>query len=106
MMSGGTRARDCLSVSAPHSRIPGHSNDWDAHGDHEDELYLSSEASPQEKKYKCVNCGKAYVWSYTLKRHMLYECGKEAQFQCPLCDYKSKQKSNLLRHVRCSHNVH
>lgn len=54
----------------------------------------------QQESYPCFKCGRAYALKASLSRHLLYECGKEAQFQCPYCPKKSKLKSNLLKHMK------
>ncbi|KAG8259327.1 vascular endothelial zinc finger 1-like [Homalodisca vitripennis] len=43
-------------------------------------------------------CGRAYKHKQHLNRHLRYECGKEAQFACPHCPYKSRQKEPLKVH--------
>lgn len=52
----------------------------------------------------CDTCGRVYRWSTGLSRHKRLECGKEAQFHCPYCDYRAKQKVNLFAHIRRKHN--
>lgn len=51
----------------------------------------------------CDTCGRGYRWSTGLSRHKRLECGKEAQFQCPHCTYRAKQKVNLFAHIRRKH---
>jgi hypothetical protein len=53
--------------------------------------------------FKCPGCGKIYRWKQSMMSHYRNECGKEPQFQCPLCPYKCKQKGNLKSHVRVWH---
>jgi rubrerythrin len=56
-------------------------------------------SAQQQKPYKCNSCGKVYRHQCSLWRHGRYECGKPAMFQCPICSYRAKQKSNLIMHV-------
>ncbi|KAJ4427480.1 hypothetical protein ANN_25128, partial [Periplaneta americana] len=35
------------------------------------------------KKFVCKKCGRGYMWSSALKRHMNLECNKEPTYQCP-----------------------
>lgn len=58
------------------------------------------ELSPSINRFHCSKCGKAYRHKPTLRRHTVYECGKEPQFNCPYCPYQTKRNSNLLRHIR------
>ncbi|KAJ9596804.1 hypothetical protein L9F63_012185, partial [Diploptera punctata] len=58
----------------------------------------------KNEEHKCTNCGKIYRWKKSLNLHLRVECGKEPQFQCPLCPYKAKQKGNLKSHVRVCHS--
>ncbi|CAH1399573.1 unnamed protein product [Nezara viridula] len=57
----------------------------------------------KQKQFKCDTCEKAYTYKAGLYQHKKYECGKEPQFQCPHCPYKSKQKATMKTHI-C--NVH
>lgn len=58
------------------------------------------ELSASINRFRCSKCGKAYRHKPTLRRHTMYECGKEPQFRCPYCPYQTKRNSNLLRHIR------
>jgi hypothetical protein len=53
--------------------------------------------------FRCTQCGKVYMRKGTLTRHLKFECGKEPQFQCPLCPLRTKHKSSLLTHMYCKH---
>jgi hypothetical protein len=53
--------------------------------------------------FRCIQCGKVYMRKGTLTRHLKFECGKEPQFQCPLCPLRTKHKSSLLTHIYCKH---
>lgn len=55
--------------------------------------------------YPCLSCGHFYKHQRNLARHLAYECGKPAQFLCPHCPYRSKQKATLKRHIRTVHFV-
>lgn len=53
----------------------------------------------------CKCCGKQYKLATSLYNHTKYECGKEPQFHCPMCSYRSYQKGNFRRHLKVQHNV-
>jgi len=55
--------------------------------------------------HRCEACGRGYRHRENLKRHIRVECGKEAQFYCMYCAYRSKHKHDLLRHLKCRHPV-
>lgn len=56
--------------------------------------------SASVNRFSCNKCGKVYRHKPTLRRHTMYECGKEPRFKCPYCPYQTKRNSNLLRHIR------
>lgn len=64
---------------------------------------LQSETKSNIIIHRCEVCGRGYRHRENLKRHIRVECGKEAQFYCMYCDYKSKHKHDLLRHIKCRH---
>jgi DNA-directed RNA polymerase subunit RPC12/RpoP len=74
--------------------------------DEHEEISVHPELSPSIKRFLCSKCGKAYLHKPTLRRHILYECGKEPQFNCPYCPYQTKRNSNLLRHIRSARHKH
>lgn len=53
--------------------------------------------------YPCGDCGRIYKLKSSLRNHQKWECGKEPQFQCPLCVYRAKQKMHILRHMGRMH---
>ncbi|XP_019881128.1 longitudinals lacking protein, isoforms A/B/D/L isoform X15 [Aethina tumida] len=55
--------------------------------------------------FPCTNCGKIYKHRGNMRRHMVYECGKQARFQCSYCDRKFHQQSNLKRHFENKHSL-
>ncbi|XP_024080816.1 zinc finger protein 62-like [Cimex lectularius] len=55
------------------------------------------------KFHRCDICNKVYKNEKSLKRHKRYECGVDPQFSCIHCDYKSKQRVSLMRHIACRH---
>lgn len=54
-------------------------------------------------QHKCDLCGRKYKHKGSLSLHQRYECGKEAQFHCPYCPYKGKQKISLKKHLMFKH---
>lgn len=55
------------------------------------------------EKYYCPDCGKAYKHKGILQRHLKYECGDKRPFACNFCDYSTKQKQNLKKHLIVKH---
>lgn len=59
----------------------------------------------QNGLYVCKACGRSYKHSVSWYRHKRLECGgKEAQFLCTVCPYKSKRKESLKLHMAVKHN--
>ncbi|XP_026481471.1 gastrula zinc finger protein XlCGF57.1-like [Ctenocephalides felis] len=50
-------------------------------------------------KWQCPKCQKVYRHRESLQKHLRLECGKDPQFFCSMCPYKSHQKINLQRHA-------
>ncbi|KAK3915458.1 Longitudinals lacking protein, isoforms A/B/D/L [Frankliniella fusca] len=55
------------------------------------------------RRFKCERCGNTFANRSNLNKHLRYTCGQEPQFPCPVCPYRSKQKSHLLLHVANRH---
>ncbi|KAK9893011.1 hypothetical protein WA026_023224 [Henosepilachna vigintioctopunctata] len=55
------------------------------------------------KMYVCQVCKKVYKHKGNLKRHLDYECGKEASFLCEFCEFKCKRLDYLRVHVKTKH---
>jgi len=65
-------------------------------GNSQDVSYVLNSPNEQRsdvtvERFRCCNCGKVYRWKNTLYRHLRLECGKEPQFHCPYCPYRSKR---------------
>ncbi|KAK0163070.1 hypothetical protein PV327_006781 [Microctonus hyperodae] len=60
----------------------------------------SSFQRPIFKPFYCNRCGRQYKWKASLHCHQRDECGKKPQFQCYLCSYQTKIKSNWIRHQK------
>lgn len=57
--------------------------------------------------FQCPNCGKVYVQKESLYVHVRYDCGKLPSLECmhEQCNYKSKRKNNLKRHIQTKHGI-
>lgn len=62
--------------------------------------------SQRKGLHQCKNCFKRYTQKQTLNRHLQFECGKAPQFSCPCCEYRAKQRSNLMVHLQKQHSNH
>lgn len=58
-----------------------------------------------KKGYTCPDCGKTYSSYVSAKSHLKTMCNKEAEQCCKLCDYKTRLKTNLRRHIRLMHKA-
>ncbi|XP_036145503.1 zinc finger protein 99-like [Monomorium pharaonis] len=56
-------------------------------------------------KYNCEACGKIYRSWASLRFHRHMECRKEPNFLCTFCNYRSRRKSNLRRHMQISNDI-
>ncbi|KAK0096627.1 hypothetical protein PV326_004921 [Microctonus aethiopoides] len=56
------------------------------------------------KRFVCPNlCGSSFSHSYSLTRHLRYECGQQPRFKCPYCELYYKRTSNVTQHIRTRH---
>lgn len=65
----------------------------------------SQEQKREEGQFQC-ECGKTYLHQASLYNHKTYHCGKERQFACNYCTYRSSQKGTLKRHIYFKHPKH
>lgn len=54
---------------------------------------------------KCQNCNRVYKNKTCLRSHISQDCGKNARFKCPLCQYIFKRKHNLKQHLIGKHGL-
>lgn len=57
----------------------------------------------QEKRFACASCPSAFTSKHNLSRHLVYGCNQAPRFKCPYCNMRSKEVSNVYRHVRNRH---
>ncbi|XP_026481445.1 zinc finger protein 667-like [Ctenocephalides felis] len=55
------------------------------------------------KKYFCKNCKKPYESHNGVYKHERYECGREPNFRCTLCPFKTYYLFNLKAHYSRRH---
>lgn len=57
--------------------------------------------------YTCIKCSNNYKSKSSLRRHIVYECGKAPSVTCPVsgCTYKSKHKARMTQHVQMVHKL-
>jgi Zinc finger, C2H2 type. len=70
---------------------------WNVELAHQQGIPVGQEAHP------CPNCGKVYSWKGSLTRHLSLECGRKPNQQCPYCQYVTKHKADLQKHIRRRH---
>jgi uncharacterized Zn-finger protein len=55
------------------------------------------------KPFRCPQCPRGFTVKGNMTRHLKYECGQQPRFQCPYCEFRSKQTSNVMSHIRSRH---
>ncbi|XP_011882300.1 PREDICTED: zinc finger protein 771-like [Vollenhovia emeryi] len=66
--------------------------------------YHPKGTSTDNKPYGCPKCGRCFTVKGNMTRHYKFECGQEPRFQCPYCEFRSKQTSNVMSHIRTRHS--
>ena len=55
--------------------------------------------------YQCKICNRRYTNPHSIYNHVRNECiNVEPQYKCSQCDYKSKRKADLQRHIKTKHS--
>jgi len=70
-------------------------------------MELINEASKNDPVFCPNGCGHSYIGSHrkhNLKKHLIYACGKNPQFQCKVCSRKFFYKHALKSHLLTIHN--
>ncbi|XP_033209970.1 longitudinals lacking protein, isoforms A/B/D/L-like [Belonocnema kinseyi] len=49
--------------------------------------------------YECDRCRRTYMHKKSFQRHKSYECDQAPRFDCNFCDYKSKRRHDLSKHM-------
>ncbi|XP_044008759.1 protein tramtrack, alpha isoform isoform X12 [Aphidius gifuensis] len=64
----------------------------------------SCKFAANRRKFICPNfCGSSFSQSFSLTRHLKFECGLPPRFKCPYCNLLYKRTSNVTQHVRIRH---
>ena len=57
-----------------------------------------------ERTQSCPHCDRKFIAKGTLKRHINVVHKEPSEFQCELCEFKTKNKDYLTRHFTAIHN--
>lgn len=52
----------------------------------------------------CDGCGKLFKNKKVLQSHRSLDCGRLKDYACYLCNFKSKRKAGLKKHILLKHN--
>lgn len=53
--------------------------------------------------FQCLQCLKKYSSRSALMRHLKYECYKEPQFPCPICNKRLTRQTSVQLHIKLKH---
>ena len=67
-------------------------------------LIIEKSTGSSEKKYKCEKCDRSYITLAHFIRHQRLEAQKDPILKCDLCNYRSRVRSSLFRHVHSKHS--
>ncbi|KAK3915448.1 Longitudinals lacking protein, isoforms A/B/D/L [Frankliniella fusca] len=69
-------------------------------------VYVQSQSQGQgQSTFPCMQCGKVYLHLPSLWNHKAYQCGKEPQFPCRVCNRRFKFKAHCKRHLLKQHGL-
>ncbi|XP_076682755.1 uncharacterized protein LOC143376379 [Andrena cerasifolii] len=69
------------------------------------QLRLRSMSDAKERKFVCIDCGKAYAVHRSLWRHRKFECvNAKPKFACEVCPYTSPHKWCIDNHKKRHHS--
>ncbi|XP_008203266.1 uncharacterized protein LOC100678295 isoform X1 [Nasonia vitripennis] len=54
--------------------------------------------------HHCSQCSKNFSTKDTLQRHLRLYCGVEPNFSCAHCEFRTKSKFSLIRHIQNKHS--
>ncbi|KAL0132447.1 hypothetical protein PUN28_000292 [Cardiocondyla obscurior] len=94
-------SQDCPSIGGTHPAPASGSINYYSHGRVRNTY--SKGAFTDNKPFDCPKCGRCFTVKGNMTRHFKYECGQEPRFQCPYCEFRSKQTSNVMSHIRTRH---
>jgi len=70
------------------------------------ENYYNMVTKTEDGRYKCKRCERAsYTKKYNLYRHLRVECGVLPNHSCHCCDYRTKHKGSLKKHLLAVHKL-
>lgn len=58
---------------------------------------------PNDAQLQCPNCLRMYKTPAKLKAHMKKYCLKEKKYPCFFCEYRSKRRDHIRRHMASIH---
>ncbi|CAG9864644.1 unnamed protein product [Phyllotreta striolata] len=63
------------------------------------QYHLRNSHAVRRPAYDFRHCSMYYKFKGNIRRHLKYECGKEATFSCHLCNFKCKRADYLRFHL-------
>ncbi|XP_031787160.1 longitudinals lacking protein, isoforms A/B/D/L isoform X13 [Nasonia vitripennis] len=71
----------------------------DLHDDTYKTTNFKNKYKKQDKPFKCKKCPRGFLTDCRLRRHRQYECNIKKMIQCEYCDFETKYRSHMNRHV-------
>ena len=66
--------------------------------------HTQKSADGQKDFLQCPHCFRYYLTVAKLKHHIVKYCTKEKKFKCPYCEYRSRRKDHIYRHLSAVHS--